>query len=782
MEGQPEVNTSDLDPSVEDKMESQEASTSDLSQQADEGHIEVICDQSSDVDSETRNTDSHIEVICNIKDLSTPIAQDADSEGQIEVNSDPDSEGQVEVNSDPIENEPKTHIKSPNSDPTDSVKQSSALKPSDVGSKVTFSPEKGSKGLTIEVMTPDPSPGGLIFKGVTVSMGNTPILQDVCGMCEEGKLLAIMGPSGAGKTTLLNVLSGRLPVTDGEISLNGMHISKKIRRKISYVLQEDIFFPSLTLRETLQFAASIRLPDTLSHDQKMSRLDDIVSSLELSRCLDTLMGGPMMPGLSGGERKRASIACELLTNPWLILLDEPTTGLDSSSAAGLMKSIKDYAISHNKIVVSTIHQPSTSLFYLFDDLLLLSQGQTAYYGLTADVIQYFRSIHLPIQPGFNPADFILDKMKNSEIVQQQIIESCKDLRRSDQWPQALKGKAQQYIDDPESPSMLMGFNFKSPSRPFWNRCCSKEIEKAEYDVGTHLIEENVVAGDKFLTSFCTQYKHLVIRTFKQSKPRILDKLKLLENLLICAIFCLIWFQLPRSEDTLRDRMGAIFFIAIHWGFMPFFDATSSFPMEQVVIHKERSGGWYRLSAYYLAKMTSELPLIFAQPLLFLSIAYWTIGLNGAVAFFATVGTVFIDSLAGQSIGLFLGIISKEMRQAITISILIEMSIMLLGGLFTRNLPFWLDWLKYISFLHYSFHCLLIIEFQNGPPIMCSENRNTSVFVECRNRNTTSVPSHLALEYFDVSWSFWQYFVMLFVFIPVFRILGYIMLRFVNKPH
>ncbi|XP_021345189.1 ABC transporter G family member 9-like [Mizuhopecten yessoensis] len=773
MEGQTEVKTTDLEPSTE----------------AGEGSSELISPDASH--------QGHIEVNCEIKDPNlVSVEQVSESEAHVEFTGEP-----VDPNLDSLEQEPKEHVQPPNQEKPDCKEvPNTVTKPSDVGSEaVTETVVPGSelfddrlKETSLEVTFPDPSWRGLVFKGVSVTLGDTSNLQDVSGMSGEGKLLAIMGPSGAGKTTLLNTLSGRLPVTTGQISLNGIHISKKTKRKICYVLQEDIFFPCLTLRDTLTFAASIRLPDTLSHDQKMSRLDEIIDSLELRKCLDTPMGGPMMPGLSGGERKRANIACELLTDPSLILLDEPTTGLDSSSAANLMKTMKNYATSHSKVIVATIHQPSSTLFYSFDNLLLLCGGQTAYYGLTADVVQYFRSIHFPVQPGFNPADFILDKMKNSTIVQQQIIESCKDLRRSEKWPQVLRGKAQDNMyleeDEPESLSMLKRFpspDTKKKYRSLWTRWFSKGASKTEGDVGASLmdLEENVVDSNtpKFLTSFFTQYKHLTIRTFKQSRPRILDKLKLLENVVICAVFSLIWFQLPRTEDTLRDRMGAIFFIAIHWGFMPFFDATSSFPMEQVVIYKERASGWYRLSAYYLAKMTSELPLIFAQPLFFLVVAYWVVGFNGAVAFFATIGTVFINSLAGQSIGLFLGILSKEMRQAITMSMLVQMSIMLLGGLFTRNLPFWLDWLKYLSFLHYSFHCLMVIEFQNGPPIQCSSNRNMSIFVGCQDPNTTSVPSHLALEYFDVTWDFWQYFIQLFTFIIFFRILGYLMLRFVNKP-
>lgn len=603
----------------------------------------------------------------------------------------------------------------------------------------------------------------LQWSNVCVKIGGKEILHNVTGSVLPGELLAIMGPSGAGKTTLLNALNGRLPY-QGEIRAGDTTLKKSVQRKMCYVLQQEFFFANLTLKETLEFTAMIRLPDTMSKQKKMSHLQTVVDTLDLNKCLETNMGDLFTPGLSGGEKKRASIACELICDPGIIFLDEPTTGLDSSTATSLISLLKTYVSESGKSVIASIHQPSSQNFFQFDKLQLLTGGQVAYFGETNKVVEYFQSVGIDIEENYNPADFILEALSESEDMKTKLLEAT-HVRTS--WLQ----KGRMFLEDKNGKITDTDASY-SDMDPGSVRMSLLDLENIENNHGTE---------QKWPTGFCTQYTQLTLRTFRESRRRILDKTKLLENLLICGFVSLIFFQLPRNEETLRDRMGALFFIAAHWGFIPLFDAVTSFPLERMVINKERSAHWYRLSAYYLAKMTSELVLIIVQPTVFVIIAYWVIGLNGIGAFFSTLGTVYIDSIAGQSFGLFVGIACMQVNQSMTVSITLQMAIMLLGGLFTRNIPVWLDWMKYLSFLQYSFHSLMVLEFKNGKPLKCLSPKESSAFTVCQTPNTTEIPSNQILEYYDIGWPYWEYILPLVFFAFLFRTLGYLTLRYYRKP-
>ena len=185
-----------------------------------------------------------------------------------------------------------------------------------------------------------------------------------------------MGASGAGKTSLLNVLAGEVHegTISGELLINGQHATGRELRKIAgYVYQDDIVFPTMTVREAMMLSAHLRVSKSVSQDAKRERVNDLISLLHLNKAADTQIGDERIRGVSGGERKRACVGTELVTNPGILFLDEPTSGLDSFTAYSVMRFLKRIART-GRTVVATIHQPSSEIFHLIDDLMLMAVG------------------------------------------------------------------------------------------------------------------------------------------------------------------------------------------------------------------------------------------------------------------------------------------------------------------------------------------------------------------------------------------------------------------------
>jgi ABC-type multidrug transport system ATPase subunit len=218
------------------------------------------------------------------------------------------------------------------------------------------------------------------------------------GQITSGECIAIMGGSGAGKSTLLNTLAGRIAANtllEGEITLNGTPRDEaRWKLQCAYVEQDDILFTNLTVYETLLYSARLRLPSSMETQEKIGRVNTVISQLGLEGCRDTRIGNEIERGISGGERKRVSIGIELVTNPKILFLDEPTSGLDAFNAFNAMETLKKLAKSENKIVLVTIHQPRTDILELFDKIILLSMGKMVWFGPTSDCIDHFGKVRL----------------------------------------------------------------------------------------------------------------------------------------------------------------------------------------------------------------------------------------------------------------------------------------------------------------------------------------------------------------------------------------------------
>ncbi|RLN47683.1 hypothetical protein BBJ29_000574 [Phytophthora kernoviae] len=239
------------------------------------------------------------------------------------------------------------------------------------------------------------------------------ILNDVSGAARPGQLLVMMGPSGAGKSSLLDCISGRKSVRDGlegAITINRHPWSKQLKQMTSYVVQDDLFYETITVREHLVFQAQLRMGKRVSLADCEKRVNEVMEELGLVKCRDTLIGGASLRGISGGERKRLSFATEILTNPSLLFVDKPTSGLDSFMAETVVRQLQELARDGNRTVIATIHQPSSELYALFDQLYLLSDGACVYDGLASEAMAYFSSLGYECPPYVSPADYFMRQL------------------------------------------------------------------------------------------------------------------------------------------------------------------------------------------------------------------------------------------------------------------------------------------------------------------------------------------------------------------------------------
>jgi ABC-type multidrug transport system ATPase subunit len=175
----------------------------------------------------------------------------------------------------------------------------------------------------------------------------------------------------------------------------------------AYVQQDDILFQTMTVRECLEFSAKLKLRGELA--DKITRVDNLISELRLNKCQNTKIGGDLIRGVSGGERKRTSIGVELITDPNLIFLDEPTTGLDSYTATSVIETLRDLTYS-GKTVVSTIHQPNSNIYQSFDRLMLMSLGKIIYFNEARLAVNYFSELGFACPKFSNPADYFMHMM------------------------------------------------------------------------------------------------------------------------------------------------------------------------------------------------------------------------------------------------------------------------------------------------------------------------------------------------------------------------------------
>ncbi|XP_010251517.1 PREDICTED: ABC transporter G family member 14-like [Nelumbo nucifera] len=530
------------------------------------------------------------------------------------------------------------------------------------------------------------------------------ILNGITGMVCPGEILAMLGPSGSGKTTLLTALGGRLNgKLSGKITYNGQPFSGAIKRRTGFVAQDDVLYPHLTVTETLVFTALLRLPDTLTRAEKVQHVEHVIAELGLGRCRNSMIGGPLFRGISGGEKKRVSIGQEMLISPSLLLLDEPTSGLDSTTAQRILTTVKRLA-DGGRTVVTTIHQPSSRLYHMFDKVVLLCEGYPIYHGPASAALDYFSSIGFSTSVSVNPADHLLDLANG-------IAPDSKHVNEQGDF-QANMEQEQKSVKE----ALISAYD-KNIATRLKAELCSTDVNS--YNYTRDASARNSTKSDHWGTNWCQQFLILLKRGLKERRYESFNRLRIFQVISVATLGGLLWWHTPASH--LQDRIALLFFFSVFWGFFPLYNAVFTFPQERSMLIKERSSGMYRLSSYFLARTAGDLPMELALPTAFVIIIYWMGGLKpDFTAFVLSWLVVLFSVLVSQSLGLAYGAILMDVKQAATLASVTTLVFLIAGGYYVQQIPPFIVWLKYLSYSFYCYKLLLGIQYTENDYYECSQ--------------------------------------------------------------
>eukprot|EP00002_Diphylleia_rotans_P016817 TRINITY_DN3264_c0_g2_i7.p1 TRINITY_DN3264_c0_g2~~TRINITY_DN3264_c0_g2_i7.p1 ORF type:complete len:669 (+),score=124.78 TRINITY_DN3264_c0_g2_i7:53-2059(+) len=550
------------------------------------------------------------------------------------------------------------------------------------------------------------------------------IINDVSGYARPGAILCILGPSGAGKTTLLNIVARKIK-SRGQVLINDEFVPDSVFKHIAaYVPQEDILMGSLSARELLTFTADLLLPQHLSAQEKQAKVQGILKSLGLLNCADTPIGyvgtsathSGFKRGISGGERKRVSIGLELITNPQIIILDEPTSGLDSFSAKVVVSGLKSLA-KQGRTVITTIHQPSIEIFVKFDDLLILAEGQTIYFGDARKSLDYFARAGYACPPHRNPASYFLKILytraaRNSSSVQsieqsahaRLSIEGDGDLAHVDK-SQALH-LIQEWKDAPES------------------RDCDKSFQSKE-SLTQH--------QETFTAPAWKQILWVFLRSLKNNlREPLMVRMRLGQSIFIALVAGLIYFDRDNDQVALRDRSGAIFFLLIGQMIGGMNGPMFLFPAERAIFLRENASGLYSSFNYFLGRCMSDLPISIFAPLVFSAIVHPMVNFNeGSMEWFTFYLSILLIGAASSSLGILLGCAIHNFSLLFVVQPAIMFPVILFGGLYVNldTAPPYLAWIEEVSFMKFVFRAALNNEFE-GVEYYCKEDQYVQIDPTC----------------------------------------------------
>ena len=502
------------------------------------------------------------------------------------------------------------------------------------------------------------------------------LLSNLSGVVPPGRVIAIMGPSGSGKTTFLDALAGRIKAAGltGEILVNGKKKPSNFKGLSSYVMQDDALIGSLSVRENLLFSALLKLPPSYSWSEKIARVDEVIAELGLTRVQHTKVGTVFFRGVSGGERRRVSIGVELLKKPKLLFLDEPTSGLDSHSSYHIIELMRTIAKKECCTIIMTIHQPSSSVFRLFDGLMLLSKGELIYYGPASQTAEFFADQGHAVPPFVNPADHFLEvinydfQVDKPEVISN-LVEAYKVSSQGQQIQNAISA-----LDSDEQMELDKHLYPKYGTNPFVQTTLLTARMLLQY-----LRDPAVYWGRIFMYSF------------------------------LAIMMGTLYLQIDDDPGSIQDRLSVLFFSIAFLSFMSV-SALPAFVEDRKVFVRERMNGTYSVFPYAVAQVLVSVPFVCIIALMFTAISYYMIMLNpGPGHFFIFMGVLALALNVAESLIVAISAVVPSFIFGLAAGAGSFGAFMLVCGFFLlkKNIPDYWIWLHYLSFQKYGFESLMV---------------------------------------------------------------------------
>uniref|UniRef100_A0A2A4JW89 ABC transporter domain-containing protein n=1 Tax=Heliothis virescens TaxID=7102 RepID=A0A2A4JW89_HELVI len=439
---------------------------------------------------------------------------------------------------------------------------------------------------------PQRPPVNLSFQDLSYTVQNGKsskiILRSINGDFRSGQLTAILGPSGAGKSTLLNILAGyRVTGASGVISTNGEQRDLRQFRKLSrYIMQEDLLQPYITVEEAMLIAADLKLGIDMSKEKKAVIVEEIIQLLRLQKARNTAT-----ERLSGGERKRISIALELLNNPPVIFLDEPTTGLDDVASSTCVSLLKRVARG-GRTVVCSLHTPSARLFAEFDHVYVVAGGRCAYQGTAAGVVPFLNELQLPCPKTYNPADFIIEVSSGEYGSHVDRMVSAVENGKNQRWRTYAIEDVQ--VGEPIEEMEIEQLN-------------AGGVEKHNYKHGCTACQQFIVLLKRMLLQTVRNKSYLWLRV----------GLHLFIGFIVASLFNKMGYD---ASKTIFN-FGFCYACTIAMLYIPMMPVLLAFPTEVQLVKREYFNRWYGLKPYYAALVVSRTPATIFFSLIYLVITY-----------------------------------------------------------------------------------------------------------------------------------------------------------------